>query len=140
MFLNIVFKTPIFIIQSFIFFFKLLFSNLKFKYDLWYNISSIFFIVSIMENKSTVRITLGIITFLIGIGLLVFVFILCFNLFGSTFVLSKDAKQAQVLSELTSYTISFFIKIGALIVMTIVASVLTNKGISLTFKDIDKKQ
>ncbi len=93
-----------------------------------------------MESKTSIRITLGIVTFLIGIGLLVLVFILSFNLFGSTFVLPKDAKQAQVLSELTSYTMSFFVKIGALIVMTIVASVLTNKGIALTFKDIDKKQ
>ena len=92
-----------------------------------------------MENKSTVRITLGIITFFVGIGLLILVFILSFNLFDSTFVLPKDAKQAQVLSELTSYTMSFFVKIGALIVMTIVASSLTNKGISLTFEEAIKR-
>ena len=92
-----------------------------------------------MKDKTSIRIILGIITFFVGIGLLILVFILSFNLFDSTFVLPKDAKQAQVLSELTSYTMSFFVKIGALIVMTIVASSLTNKGISLTFEEVIKR-
>ena len=93
-----------------------------------------------MEKKSSIRIILGIITFLFGISLLILVFILCFDLFGTSFVLPKDIEDSQVLSELLGYAMNFFVKIGALIVMTIVASVLPNKGISLTFKDIEKKQ
>ena len=92
-----------------------------------------------MENKSSMRIVMGAVAFLVGIGLLVIVFLMSYSLFNSEFILPKDAQNKDIIGLLTNYGVSFLVKVVTLFIMTIVASILSNKGISLIFKDEVKK-
>ena len=91
--------------------------------------------MGLMERKAVLRITLGSLIFLIGICLLLLVFKFGFEMYQTEFVLSEGLKKENLLGELTSYGVTFIVKVIALFVMTVVSSCLSNKGISLIFKD-----
>lgn len=86
-----------------------------------------------MEKRDKVKIILGIIAFLAGIAMLVIVFVLGYHLYMSDFTLGKEIKDNEIIKTVTHWGVSFFIKAVGLIFMTIIGSLMCNKGINLIF-------
>jgi len=82
---------------------------------------------------------LGIIVFVIGVGLLVFVFSIVYQIFQGDYnsfaTVLKTDKTKPFGNALGFWFIKAGIKMLMIIFMTITASLIANKGISLYFKE-----
>ena len=80
----------------------------------------------------------GIIVFLAGIAVLITVFVIAYGFFGSnTSALhwsSQNGVEASPTSELGESAVQLLARIAALIVMAVVGSLVSNKGIQLYFR------
>jgi len=88
-----------------------------------------------MEKKDKIRIILGIVAFLAGLAMLVIVFILGYHLYMSEWTLGKEIKDNEIIKAVTHWGVSFLLKAIGLIFMTVIGSLLSNKGINLIFSE-----
>ena len=88
-----------------------------------------------MHRNDFVGRLLGIVVFLVGVGLLAFVFSIAYGFFSSDIVGSHAIKDAgePVATQLGRSAVDMLAKIGLLIVMTIVGSLIAGRGIQLYF-------
>ena len=94
-----------------------------------------------MKNKVSARTVFGLIVVFAGVGLLVFVFILGYNMFAA-YTIEECLNQKNILQKLTEFAVGFLVKALALLLMTAVGSVIAGKGIDMLFMlpVKDKKQ
>lgn len=88
-----------------------------------------------MHRNDLVGRLLGIVVFLVGVGLLAFVFLMAYGFFSSDIVGSHAIKDAgePVATQLGRSAVDMLAKIGLLVVMTIVGSLIAGRGIQLYF-------
>jgi len=88
-----------------------------------------------MHRHDLVGRLLGIAVFLVGVGLLAFVFLMAYGFFSSDILGSRAIKDVgePVATQLGRSAVDMLAKIGLLIVMTIVGSLIAGRGIQLYF-------
>ena len=86
-----------------------------------------------MQKDETTGRIIGLLTFLAGIGLLVFVAVLAYSFFTHTTAVPLPMKDTTTPTAtlLGESAIQLFFKIALLIVLTVVGSLLASKGIHL---------
>jgi hypothetical protein len=84
-----------------------------------------------MNKKDWVGRLLGIVIFLLGVGLLTFVFFAAYRFFSADVISAKNAEP--IANQLGRSAVNVLAKIGFLIVMTIAGSLIAGKGITLYF-------
>lgn len=88
-----------------------------------------------MNNKISANIIIGSVVFLFGIAMLVFVFVLGYNMFVGDALIAQKFKDVKMADALVAWGKTFVTKAVAIILMTVVASCVTGKGIDILFKE-----
>ncbi|MCX6346152.1 MAG: hypothetical protein NT018_13955 [Armatimonadetes bacterium] len=84
-----------------------------------------------MHRKDWVGRLLGIVIFLLGVGLLTFVFFAAYGFFSADVISARNSEP--IANELGRSAINVLAKIGYLVVMTIAGSLIAGKGVTLYF-------
>lgn len=88
-----------------------------------------------MKNNVSINNMTGTAVFALGILLLLTVFFLGYNMYVNDFISVDSIKERKAIEILTEWGVSFVIKSVSLLIMTVAASCLTNKGIDIMFRN-----
>lgn len=92
-----------------------------------------------MQKNDLVGRLLGMLVFIGGVGLLAFVFYIAYSLFSSDLVGAQGGAEPAA-AQLGRIVINLLARIGMLVVMTIIGSMIASRGIQLYFASGNRRE